>query len=108
MKSPRLDAIKSLAFRQPRQFRLPVRGEVIVNNERRYFIGEPIGKGGFGMVYECNDDWGNALVAKILLPHDKSYREVRKIWQDELQKLLVMRHPNITFVYDAFEYQDTF
>ena len=39
-KSPRLDAFKSLAFRQPPQFRLPVTGEVIVNEERRYFIGE--------------------------------------------------------------------
>ena len=107
-KSPRLDAIKRLAFRQPRQFRLPATGEVISNEERRYFIGETIGKGGFGIVYECGDDWGNALVAKVLLPHDKSYREVRNIWQDELRKLLVMRHPNITFVYDAFEYQDTF
>lgn len=108
MKSPRLDAIRNIAFRQPRRFRPPEKGEMLVNGERRYFIGESIGKGGFGMVYDCIDDWGNPLVAKILMPHDQSYRQVRRVWQDELRKLLVMRHPNITFVYDAFEYQDTF
>jgi len=85
-----------------------LRGEVLANGERRYFIGDAIGQGGFGMVYDCSDDWGNPLVAKILIPHEQSYREVRRVWQDELRKLLVMRHPNITFVYDAFEYKDTF
>lgn len=108
MKSPRLAALRGLAFRQPRRFRPPAKGEVIVNEGRQYFIGEPLGKGGFGVVYECTDDWDNALVAKILLPHEQSYREVRKSWQEELSKLLVLRHPNITFVHAAFEHNDTF
>jgi serine/threonine-protein kinase len=108
VKSPRLEAIRNIAFRQPRRFQPPEKGEVILHEARRYFMGEPIGRGGFGMVYECTDDWGNALVAKILMPRDQSYRELRRVWQDELRKLLVMRHPNITFVYDAFEYKDTF
>lgn len=108
MMSPRLAAIRNLAFRQPRRFQPPEKGEVIVNEGRRYFIGEEVGKGGFGIVYECTDDWGNSLVAKILMPHAQSYREVRRNWQDELRKLLVLRHPGITFVYDAFEHKDTF
>lgn len=108
MKSPRLAALRGLTFRQPRRFRPPAKGEVIVNEGRQYFIGEPLGKGGFGVVYECTDDWDNALVAKILLPHELSYREVRKNWQEELSKLLVLRHPNITFVHAAFEHNDTF
>lgn len=108
MMSPRLAAIRNLAFRQPRRFQPPEKGEVIVNEGRRYFMGEELGKGGFGIVYECTDDWGNSLVAKILLPHDQSYREVRRNWQEELRKLMVLRHPGITFVYDAFEHKDTF
>lgn len=108
MKSPRLAAFRGLTFRQPRRFRPPVKGEVIVNEGRHYFIGEPLGNGGFGVVYECTDDWDNALVAKILLPHEQSYREVRQSWQEELARLLVLRHPNITFVHAAFEHNDTF
>src|SRR5258708_30682990 len=108
MKSPRLNAIRNIAFRQPRHFQPPAKGEVLVNADRRYFIGDAIRQVRFGIVYDCIDDWGNGLEAKILIPHDKSYREVRRVWQDELRKLLVMRHPNITFVYDAFEYKDTF
>lgn len=108
MMSPRLAAIRNLAFRQPRRFQPPEKGEVIVNEGRRYFMGKEVGKGGFGIVYECTDDWGNALVAKILLPHAQSYRQVRQNWQEELRKLLVLRHPGITFVYDAFEHKDTF
>lgn len=108
MMSPRLAAIRNLAFRQPRRFQPPEKGEVIVNEGRRYFMGKEVGKGGFGIVYECTDDWGNALVAKILLPHDQSYRQVRRSWQEELRKLVVLRHPGITFVYDAFEHKDTF
>jgi serine/threonine protein kinase len=108
VKTPRLEAIRNIVARQPRQFSPPENGEVIINEDRRYFIGGPIGRGGFGMVYECTDDWGNPLVAKILMPRRQSYRELKEVWQDELRKLVVMRHPNITFVYDAFEHKDTF
>lgn len=100
--------MRSFTFRQPRRFRPPEKGEVIVNQERHYFIGEKIGQGGFGVVYECTDDWGNPLVAKVLLPHERPYSEVRKSWLEESGKLLELRHPNITYVHDAFEYEDTF
>ncbi len=100
--------MRTLAFRQPRKFQPPAKGEVIVHGDRRYFIGDRIGKGGFGVVYDCTDEWDNELVAKILLPHDRAYREVRESWMEETSKLLELRHPNITFVHDAFEYKDTF
>ena len=108
MKTPGLETITNLALRQPRQFQPPPKGEIIINDDRRYHIGDEIGKGGFGVVYNCVDDWGNPLVAKVLIPRDQSYSEMRRVWKDELRKLLVMRHPNITYVYDAFEHKDTF
>ena len=37
-----------------------------------------------------------------------TYERVRTSAQSELGKLLYLRHPNITYVYDAFEYRDTF
>ncbi len=100
--------MRNFTFRQPRKFRTPEKGEVLQNGERRYYVGERIGQGGFGVVYECTDDWGNSLVAKVLLPHERPYTEVRKSWQEETGKLLELRHPNITYVHDAFEFEDTF
>jgi serine/threonine protein kinase len=100
--------MRSFTFRQPRRFQLPAKGEVLVNEQRRYFVGEKLGQGGFGIVYECTDEWGNALVAKVLLPHDRPYNEVRNSWLEESGKLLELRHPNITYVHDAFEFKDTF
>lgn len=67
-----------------------------------------MGKGHFAQVYECWDEWGNLLVAKILVPRNMTYKEVRKQWTDELRNLLNFRHPKITYIYDAFEYQNTF
>jgi len=99
---------RTITVRQPRRFRLPEKGEVIAHGDRKYNIGDKLGRGGFGIVYECSDEWGNALVAKIILPHDRPYTEVRESWLEEAGKLMDLRHPNITFVRDAFEYQDTF
>lgn len=113
MRTPRLQKsvsvlLRNVQIRQPRRFRVPHKGEVIENRDRRYYIGERIGQGGFGIVYECSDEWGNALVAKILLPHERRYAEVRDSWMEETTKLLELRHPNITYVHDAFEHRDTF
>jgi serine/threonine-protein kinase len=99
---------RTITVRQPRRFRLPEKGETISHGDRRYSIGEKLGRGGFGVVYECSDEWGNALVAKVILPHDRPYAEVRESWLQEAGKLMDLRHPNITFVRDAFEHQDTF
>jgi serine/threonine-protein kinase len=70
-------------------------------------MGESIGEGSFGLVFACFDGWGNDLAAKVLKP-TRSYDELRAAALGELQRLLVLRHPHITYVYDAFEYRDTF
>jgi serine/threonine protein kinase len=93
----------------PAQFRFPGWGETIWYNDNRYIIGKPLGYGAFGAVYECVDDWGNELAAKVLHPlGDRNYDHVRTEWLGELQRLVLLRHPNITFIYDAFEYNETF
>jgi serine/threonine protein kinase len=91
-----------------RTFTPPTAGEVILHGENQYILGAEIGGGFFGKVYECTDEWGNDLVAKVLLPRDRSYDAVRKDWLAEMEKLVQLRHPNITFVHAAFEYRDTF
>lgn len=86
----------------------PDLGEIIEVHGRRYQIGEVIGGGYFGTVYACSDEWGNPLVAKVLVPGDRAYEQVRESWQHELGNLLRLRHPNVTFAHDAFEHRRSF
>jgi serine/threonine-protein kinase len=91
-------------------FTLPTVGEVITAERtgHTYRIGEQIGQGAFGIVYECVDDWGNELAVKILRPRGLPYEDVRANAVGEIDRLHYLRHPRITFVYDAFEYRYTF
>ena len=91
----------------PRAFVPPSIGNVIKYEGIRYYIGEQIGEGGFSTVYDCCDEWGNELVAKVLLPR-KPYEIVRSDWLHEFQNLQRLRHPHVTFIHQAFEYRDTF
>jgi serine/threonine-protein kinase len=91
----------------PRVFSPPNYGDQVECDGRLYFLGALIGQGHFGAVYECTDEWGNRLVAKVLLPV-RPYEEVRQVWLNEMTNLLHLRHPNVTYVYDAFVYRDTF
>ena len=93
---------------QPRVFKPPQHGQSIHCDGKHYFIGKFLGSGYFGNVYECSDEWGNPLVAKVLVPRNQTYDEVRENWLSELKKLHDLRHPNVTFVHAAFECEDTF
>lgn len=89
-------------------FRAPLRGDMIRNGSNGvYFMGEYIGGGSYGDVYECTDEWANPLVAKVLKPA-MSFEEVRRQWESEVNNLSRMRHPNITYIYDAFFYDNAF
>ena len=92
----------------PREFVPPSDGQVIACNGIHYFIGEKIGHGAFGDVFDCRDERGNELVAKVLLPRNQSYETIRENWLHEFQNLQQLRHPQITFIHQAFECQDTF
>jgi serine/threonine protein kinase len=87
----------------------PQPGEVITSlaTGNSYTMGTQIGEGSFGVVFSCDDIWGNNLAAKVLKPTG-TYEKVRASAEAELGKLLALRHPNITYVFDAFEYRDTF
>jgi serine/threonine-protein kinase len=93
---------------EDRVFTPPREGEVIHYQGVNYYLGKYIGEGAWGAVFHCTDDWENELVAKILVPRNRTYEAVKDGWIKELRNLVKLRHPNITFVYDAFEYRDTF
>jgi serine/threonine protein kinase len=87
----------------------PTLGEVITSlaTNTTYTMGEQIGEGHFGLVYGCVDIWNNSLAAKVLkplVPHDKLEASALA----EIQKLILLRHPHITYVFDAFQFRDTF
>ena len=89
-------------------FRAPVRGDMIRNGSVGvYFMGEYIGGGSYGDVYECTDEWSNPLVAKVLKAA-ASFEEVKRQWESEVANLSRMRHPNITYIHDAFFYDNAF
>lgn len=91
-----------------KQFQPPSPGDVINFQGRKYTIGVPIGTGYFGTAYSCTDDWGNFLVAKVLVPQHQSYEDVQQNWLREFGNLVTLRHPNVTYIHDAFECDDTF
>jgi eukaryotic-like serine/threonine-protein kinase len=87
----------------------PTVGEVITSEATRnsYTMGEKIGEGHFGLVYACVDVWKNSLAAKVMKPLG-AYENVKAAAVSELNKLIFLRHPHITYVFDAFEYRETF
>lgn len=90
-----------------RVFRPPIAGQIITSNIGRYTVGTSLGEGAFGATFQCVDEWQNDLVMKVSLPRGP-YEEVRQRWGFEIRNLLDLRHPNVTYVYDAFELADTF
>lgn len=87
----------------------PSAGEVITSlaTGTTYTMGESIGEGSFGLVFACTDGWRNDLAVKVL-KGVRSYEEVQAAARAEVDRLLLLRHPYITYVYDAFEFRDTF
>jgi len=104
-----INADVSVDDSQTRQFIPPQEGELITSTDTNntYRIGSLIGEGNFGFVFDCTDTWNNQLAVKILKPRG-TYEQVRANAISEFQKLKLLRHPNIIYVFDAFEYRHTF
>jgi len=87
----------------------PTPGEVITSLRTNisYTMGDRIGEGFFGVVFQCVDGWQNDLAAKVLKPTG-TYEQLHAAALAEIQKLFHLRHPHITYLYDAFEYRNTF
>lgn len=87
----------------------PFKGLVItsINTKTTYQIGDYLGEGSFGTVYEATDVWKNDLAVKVLKPNG-TYEQVQKAANNEFKKLLTLRHPNVTYVFDAFEFNHAF
>ncbi len=88
---------------------VPLAGTQITSSttQNTYTFGEKIGEGFFSDVYSCRDVWDNDLAVKVLkplLPLDS----LREACVREFQTLLTVRHPHVTHIYDAFEFNSAF
>jgi serine/threonine-protein kinase len=72
-----------------------VRGEYLVKNV--------IGSGEFGAVYEAVGPFDQSYAVKMMRPANRPYAEVQAEWMREVQRLLSLRHPNVVYIFDAFE-----
>ena len=81
----------------------PKPGETITSEltGNTYTMGEKIGEGFFGLVYSCVDVWNNNLAVKVLKPN-APYDVIERATQEEIGKLALLRHPHVTYVFDAF------
>ena len=68
-----------------------------------YLLGNLLGDGAYGAVFDCVGPFDQSFALKIFQPQDRPYQEVRTEWLREADRLYRLRHPNIVHVFDYFE-----
>lgn len=68
-----------------------------------YLLGNLIGDGAFGAVFDCVGPFDQSFALKVFQPQSRPYQEVRAEWLKEAERLFRLRHPNIVYVFDYFE-----
>jgi serine/threonine protein kinase len=58
--------------------------------------------GGFGLLYEGYDTFGNPVAIKIFKPSNRKFADVKNQWESETAILDLVRHPNVVFIHDSF------
>ena len=73
-----------------------------------YLLGDLMGEGSFGAVFDCLGPFDQPFALKLFRPGERPYTEVRAEWQKEAERLYRLRHPNVVYVFDYFESQGLF
>jgi serine/threonine-protein kinase len=81
----------------------PTPGSMLTSTRGNYVVGNLIGDGQYGSVYECLGPFDQPYALKMLRPANKSYQAVKEEWSREMLRLESFRHPNIVYIHDAFE-----
>jgi serine/threonine protein kinase len=87
----------------PATIQFPQVGAVLVSARGTYAVQSIIGSGEFGAVYECTGPFDQVYAVKMVRPANRPYAEVQAEWAKEVQRLMSLRHPNVVYIYDAFE-----
>jgi serine/threonine-protein kinase len=81
----------------------PTQGATLTSSRGTYHIGQLIGDGQYGSVFECVGPFDQPYALKMLRPANKPYQTVKEEWSLEMKRLESFRHPNIVYIHDAFE-----
>lgn len=81
----------------------PAPGTTLVSPRGHYAVHATLGSGEFGAVYECLGPFDQVYALKMIRPANRPYAEVHANWAREAERLLSLRHPNVVYIYDAFE-----
>ncbi|WP_394838798.1 serine/threonine protein kinase [Pendulispora rubella] len=81
----------------------PQVGAVLTSARGNYEVRSIVGSGEFGAVYECVGPFDQVYAVKMIRPANRPHGEVHAEWAREVQRLMLLRHPNVVFIYDAFE-----
>ncbi len=73
-----------------------------------YLLGDLLGEGSFGAVFDCLGPFDQRFALKMFQPGKRHYSEVRAEWLKEAERLYRLRHPNVVYVFDYFEAQGLF
>jgi serine/threonine-protein kinase len=87
---------------------IPQPGAVLKSSRGSYTVRSIIGAGVFGAVYECVGPFDQIYALKLIRPANRPYAEVRREWESEVRRLMSLRHPNVVYIYDAFEENSLF
>jgi eukaryotic-like serine/threonine-protein kinase len=81
----------------------PTAGNTLTSARGRYVVGKLIGDGQYGSVYEAMGPFDQLYALKMFRPANRHYATVKQEWAAEMKRLESFRHPNIVYIYDAFE-----
>jgi serine/threonine-protein kinase len=83
--------------------RYPAPGDVITSMRGVYHVRALVGQGRYGTVYEALGPFDQRYALKLLVPANRHYAEVQGEWRREAERLLLLRHPGVIYLHDAFE-----
>lgn len=87
----------------------PANTQVTIRSQRGdYSVGNQVGAGHFGAVYECVGPFDQRYALKVLRPTGRPTDRVREEWSSEVRRLLQLRHPNVVYIHDAFVWEGAF
>jgi len=82
---------------------MPEPGSVLTSTRGQYLVTKVLGTGEFGAVFDCTGPFDQSYAVKVIRPANRPYAEVQAEWAREVSRLMSLRHPNVVYIYDAFE-----